>query len=126
MRLDLDRKDDSDCCTTQSNQMLQRNAYGLPYPIQLYSPFDDERLAARDPYDVLHSLSERVGLALRFRRVVARERRWNALCVGDAADAEPEGDDGGDVGTHCEVGLVGLWWRLGWFSGVRTGWRSEE
>ena len=64
--------------------------------LQLNSPLVDECLAALRPHDVLHSLPERVGLAL-IRGVEAGVRRGG---VDDAADAEPEGDDRGDVRTH--------------------------
>lgn len=64
--------------------------------IQLPPPLVDERLAALRPHDVLHPLPERVSLAL-IRRVEAGVRRGR---VDDAAEAEPEGDDRGDVRTH--------------------------
>lgn len=71
---------------------------------RLNSPLDGERRAtclAHDDNKAIIVIFVRVGLAL-FRRVEAREGRGHGLGGGEAEDAEPEGGDGGDVGTHCE------------------------
>lgn len=60
-------------------------------------PLVDEGLAAFGFHNVLHALPERIGLPL-VRGVEAGVRGRSTVC--HAAHAEPEGDDGGDVGTH--------------------------